>query len=120
MNIVLKNYAQKNFGLPTRFLNPWDLPFISKLTETDSTNSIFSQIRVWTSTDPATAVFSCGELLLALLLDFHCCFSHELFPPDKVKTSIDYAPICRANRALRIKLRFDPVRPSGRTITFYA
>jgi hypothetical protein len=85
MNIVLKNYAQKNFGLPTRFLHPWDLPFISKLAETDSTNSIFSQIRMWTSTDPATAVFSRRELLLALLLYFHCCLSHELFPPDKVE-----------------------------------
>ena len=40
-------------------------------TETNTADTIFSQICMWTSTDSATAVFSCREFLFALLFDFH-------------------------------------------------
>ena len=71
--------------LPACLLYARDLAFVSELTEADTANAIFSQICMWTSTDSAAAVFSCGEFLFALLFDFHCCFSHSNSPPYLAK-----------------------------------
>ena len=59
------------FGLPTCFFNTGDLSFVCQFTEADTADSIFSQISVRTSADPAAAVLSCREFRLALLFDFH-------------------------------------------------
>lgn len=57
--------------LPACFSYAWDLSFVCQFTEANTADTIFSQICMWTSTDSATAVFSCREFLFALLFDFH-------------------------------------------------
>ena len=65
--------------LPAGFLYAGNLSLISQFAEADSADTIFSEVCMRTAADPAAVIFSCGELLLALLFDFHCCLSHEYF-----------------------------------------
>ena len=50
-------------------------------TETNTADTIFSQVSMWTATDSAASILSCGEFSFTLLFNFHCCLSHESFPP---------------------------------------
>ena len=76
---IIYSLLMKNNKLPRSFFNTRDLTFVSQFTEADTADTVFSQVCMWTSTDSAAAVFSCGEFLFALLFDFHCCLSHESF-----------------------------------------
>ena len=57
--------------LPAGFLHTGNLAFVSQFTETNTANTVMSEIRMRTTADLASVVSSCGELGRSLLLKFH-------------------------------------------------
>ena len=66
--------------LPACFLDAGDLSLVSKLSKTDSANSVLTEVSMGSSAKLASVVSSCGKLCRTLLLLNHCCFSHLYFP----------------------------------------
>ena len=73
------DYNQKL--LPRRLLNAGNLALVCEVSEADTADTVLTHVSVRTSADLATVVFSGGELLSLLLLEYHCCFSHFPLPP---------------------------------------
>jgi len=57
--------------LPACLSYAGDFTLVSKFSEADTANSVLTKISMRSSADLASGVFSCGELLLSLLLDDH-------------------------------------------------
>jgi hypothetical protein len=80
----LERFMMRAFGsyqtkLPAGFLNAGDLTLVSKLAEADTANAEFAEIAVRSTTNLAAVVFSCGEFLFSLLLNFHRSLCHDSY-----------------------------------------
>ena len=78
--------------LPRRFSDSRDLTFVCELSEADTANTVFTEVSVRSAADFAAVVFSCGILLLSLLLVDHRFLCHL----------IDQAFLLTFNRAVQI------------------
>ena len=65
--------------LPAGFLYTGDLALVSKLAEADTANAEFAEITVRSAANLAAVVFSGGEFLISLLLNFHGSLCHRSY-----------------------------------------
>jgi hypothetical protein len=76
---MMKPFGLDQTELPASFLNARNLTLVSKLAEADTANAEFAEIAVRSTTNLAAIVFSGGEFLFSLLLNFHRSLCHDSY-----------------------------------------
>ena len=101
--------------LPAGFLYTGDLALVSKLAEADTANAEFAEITVRSAANLAAVVFSGGEFLISLLLNFHRSLCHDSYllnylakgAPIRVSSSFASSSVVAVvTKAISIPLNF--------------